>query len=495
MKNSEIITLSKAELDQILAQKDLEIADLKHRLNELLRLIYGSKSDKIKNTAPDPLQLNLFAEPELPVVDPVKEEITYTRNKSKSEENHPLRTAIPEHLAREIEVILPENLPANAEQISVKVTELLKYIPGRIVVRRIERPVFKSINSEGEVEIIEALLPSLPIEKGNADASLLAYLIVSKYFDHIPFHRLVKMLKRDNLSLAESTVNGWFAKVIDLLEPLYEALKKEILQKDYLMADETPIPVLSKNKPGSTHRGYHWVYYDPLGKSVLFEYQPSRGREGPDELLKNFEGYLQTDGYTAYNNLSNKDKIKQLACFAHARRKFTSAQDNDAVRSGKALAYIAGLYAIEQEIREQSLSVDEIKAVREQKAYPILQEMKAWMDEEAIKILPQSAIGRAFEYTLKLWPRLIRYLVDGRLYIDNNPVENTIRPVAVGRKNYLFAGSDDGARRAAIIYSLLGTCKARGVDPMAWLTDILNRIPDHKANRLLELLPESISMP
>ncbi len=140
------------------------------------------------------------------------------------------------------------------------------------------------------------------------------------------------------------------------------------------------------------------------------------------------------------------------------------------------------------------MNVDEIKAVREQKAYPILQEMKAWMDEEAIKILPQSAIGRAFEYTLKLWPRLIRYLVDGRLYIDNNPVENTIRPVAVGRKNYLFSGSDDRARRAAIIYSLLATCKARGADPMAWHTDILNRIPDHKANRLLELLPESISM-
>ncbi len=249
MKSSENITLTKAEHEKVVAQKDLEIALLKQRLDELLRLVYGSKSDKAKKTTPDPLQLNLFAEPETPADAPVQtEKRTYTRKKKNPEANHPLRTAIPEHLAREIETIFPENLPENAEQISVKVTELLKYIPGKLVVRRIERPVFKWMHGDGEWEFIEAPLPSLPIEKGNADASLLSYIIVSKFFDHIPFHRMVQMFKRDKLSLAESTINGWFAKVIELLEPLYAAHKQEILRNDYLMVDETPIPVLSKNK-------------------------------------------------------------------------------------------------------------------------------------------------------------------------------------------------------------------------------------------------------
>lgn len=258
---------------------------------------------------------------------------------------------------------------------------------------------------------------------------------------------------------------------------------------DYLMADETPISVLTKDKPGATHKGYHWVYYDPVNKLVFFDYRKTRGREGPDELLETFSGYLQTDGYAAYTNLKNKS-ITLLACMAHARRKFEHALENDRPRAEYALLKIQQLYQIEANIREQLLSPDEIKAIRNEKAWPVLLEMETWMKEEIYKVLPKSAIGTAFSYTLNLWPRLIRYVDDGRFLIDNNLIENSIRPIALGRKNYFFAGSHEAAQQAAIIYSLLACCKINNIEPFSWLRQTLSVIPDYPANQLHTLLPQ-----
>jgi hypothetical protein len=263
----------------------------------------------------------------------------------------------------------------------------------------------------------------------------------------------------------------------------------KILSSDYLMADETPIPVLTKDKPGATHKGYHWVYYDPGSKLVLFDYQKTRGREGPDEFLKNFSGYLQTDGYTAYNHLQNSANITLLACMAHARRKFEHGQENNPILASQAMKMFQALYEIERHAKEASLSADAIKELRQTESRPILEELEAWLKEQIIYALPKSAIGSAMAYTLTLWPRLMRYIDDGRFHIDNNLIENSIRPVALGRKNYLFAGSHEAAQQAAVIYSLLGTCKINGVEPFSYLTKTLSVIPDHPANQLHTLLP------
>jgi len=274
-----------------------------------------------------------------------------------------------------------------------------------------------------------------------------------------------------------------------LLDPLYEKLQEKVKQSTYLMADETPIPVLTKDKPGSTHKGFHWVYYSPLEKLVCFDYRKGRGRDGPLEFLEGFRGTLQTDGYSAYNEFEKHQGIILLACMAHARRKFEQALENDPQRAEYALAKMQDLYDIERKARELELSFDERKKLRQEESLPVLTELESWMKEQLSEVLPQSAIGKAITYTLKLWKRLVRYADDGRWDIDNNLIENSIRPVALGRKNYLFAGSHEGAMRAAMMYSFLGTCKINNVEPLSWLKDVLTRIPDHSIHKLEELLP------
>jgi len=274
-----------------------------------------------------------------------------------------------------------------------------------------------------------------------------------------------------------------------LIEPLYEALKREVVSVDYLMADETPLPVQTKDKPGATHKGYDWVYFAPSKRLVLFDYRKSRSSEGPDEILKDFSGYLQTDGYAAYNHFEKQANITLLACMAHARRAFDKAKDNDLNRAEYALKQFQLLYAIEREAREQELKPEAIKALRQEKAVPILKEMGTWLKEEFYTVVPQGGIGKAISYTLKLWPRLIRYIDDGRFQIDNNLIENSIRTVALGRKNYLFVGLHDAAQNAAMIYSLLATCKINNVEPFGWLRNVLATIPEYPVNQLHKLLP------
>lgn len=485
MAIEETVVISRLEYKEFMAQKS-QISLLKHQLAELQRLIFGAKSERFKSVS-DMATGNLFELSEIEPIEKPVEEITYTRTKPESKKQ-PLRLELPAHLPRQEEIIEPENLPSDAKKIGDAITEVLDYEPATLHVRRIIRPKYIISSNDEQTQIVIADLPTLPIPKGNAGAGLLSHILISKFVDHLPFYRQVQMFKRQDVSIAESTINGWFNATCNLLEPLYQALKTRILATDYLMADETPISVLTKDKPGATHKGYHWVYYDPVNKLVLFDYQKSRGREGPDELLETFSGHLQTDGYTAYTNLKNKS-ITLLACMAHARRKFEHAKDNDPTRAAFALLKIQQLYQIEAQIREQHLSIDEIKAIREQKSWPVLQEMETWLKQEIYQVLPKSAIGTAFAYTLNLWPRLVRYINDGRFQIDNNLIENSIRPVALGRKNYLFAGSHEAAQQAAIIYSLLASCKINNIEPFAWLKQTLSIIPDYKANQLHILLP------
>ena len=486
MDSTEIVTITKAEYEQLLATKS-EVAYLKFQLAELKRMIFGAKSERYVTPGVD--QPTLFNLPEEQAIEQPKEEITYTRNKPQ-EKKQPLRLELPSHLPRRDEVIEPEDLPLNAKKIGEAITEVIEYSPASAYVRRIIRPKYIIEQNDEQTRIAVAQLPCLPIPKGNAGASMLAHILVSKFVDHLPFYRQRQIFKRQDLDIAESTLGGWFNAGCNLLQPLYDALKIKILAGWYLMADETPIAVLTKDKPGATHKGYHWVYYDPVNKLVLFDYQKTRGREGPDEFLKNYSGHLQTDGYTVYNDLKNHANITLLACMAHARRKFEHAQENNPILAGDALKMFQLLYDIERDARERNLSPEEIKELRQKESKPILDQIEAWLKEQIILTLPKSAIGSAIAYTLKLWPRLVRYIDDGRFHIDNNLIENSIRPVALGRKNYMFAGSHEAAQQAAVIYSLLGTCKINNIEPFSYLTNILSVIPDYPANQLHTLLPE-----
>lgn len=480
-----MVTIPKAEYLQLKQQVEW----LEHQLAELKRMIFGAKSERF--IAPDPAQGTLFDLPEAAVVEKQKEEITYTRTKpEKEEKKHPLRAELPAHLPRKVEVIEPENVPEGAKKIGEAVTEILEYEAASIYVRQIIRPKYIIETSDEATRIGIAELPSLPVPKGNAGPSMIAHILVSKFVDHLPYYRQSQIFKRQNLYIPDSTIGGWANKSIDSwLSPLWEALKSKVLASDYLQADETPIPVLSSDKEGSTHRGYHWVYYDPVNRSVVFNYQPSREREGPKSFLKDFTGYLQTDGYVAYDNLGPPGRIIHLACFAHARRKFEHALENDRDRATKALQLIQSLYGYERKAKEAGYSFEEVKQLRQEKSVPVLKEMEKWLIEESLRVLPKSAIGVAINYSLNQWERLKRYVGDGRFRIDNNLIENTIRPVALGRKNYLFAGSHEAAQKAAVIYSLLATCKLNEVEPFGWLKNILTIIPDYPATQLYKLIP------
>jgi len=305
-------------------------------------------------------------------------------------------------------------------------------------------------------------MPTMPIPASNAGASILAHIAVSKYVDHLPFYRQSKMFKRDQgVHLAESTLNDWFSGTCRLLDPLYDTLTKEVKSSVYLQVDETPIPVLTKDKPGATHKGFKWVYHAYPKKLVCFDYNKTRSREGPTAFLKDFSGALQTDAYQAYEMFDQKDDIELLACWVHARRYFEKALDSDQDRAEYAMNKIQELYLIEHEANEKQMTPDQIQQLRENKAVPILSDLKSWMEKQLPQVLPKSPIGKALAYALSLWERLERYTKNGHWLIDNNLIENSIRPVALGRKNYMFAGSHEGAQRAAMMYSFFGSCKIK----------------------------------
>jgi len=485
-KNGVLLTLEM--YNQILAQameREAENLYLKQELAQLKRMIFGSKSERHIGNDPGQLSLGLDVEAGTP---PEKEteQITYTRNKTDNKKGSAIRLALPPHLHREEHIIEPEEDVTGARKIGDVVTEVLEYTPGKFYVERYVRPKYVLPKEE---RIVIGELPSLPIPRGNAGAGLLSHLLISKFVDHLPFYRQVQQFRRQDIDIAESTISGWFTASCRLLEPLYERLVNKVRQSSYLMADETPIPVQTKDKPGSTHKGYHWVYYAPLEKMVCFDYRKGRGREGPEEFLGSFRGMLQTDGYNAYNMYEKKDGITLFGCMAHARRKFENAKENDPKRAEHVLELMRKLYITEREAREQGLSPEQRKQLRIEESKPVLQELEKWMKEQLPDVLPKSSIGQAIAYTLGLWNRLTRYIENGQVEIDNNLIENSIRPVAIGRKNYLFAGSHEAAQQAAMIYSFLGTCKINNIEPYGWLKNTLQRIPDQSIQKLDELLP------
>jgi len=487
--------ISSLEQERNKLQEELLILEQKHQLTKdeldyLRRQIFGRKSERFIGM--DPAQLSLELEGMVEAMRKQEiEQISYTRKKSgKEEKQGHSRMPIPAHLRREEITIEPDDVPEGSKKIGEEITEVMEYKKAEIYVKKYIRPKYALPKEEG---VVIGPLPSLPIPKGNAGPSLLSHVLIAKYVDHLPLYRQQKQFKRLGVEISDKTICGWVAASCDLLLPLYEKLMQNVQQSSYIQADETPIKVLDKDKKGDSHKGYYWVYHSPLTGSVCFQYRKGRGREGPKEFLKDFQGAIQADGWHVYERVGKRDDIILLGCLAHVRRKFEEAQDNDRSRAGYVLSEIQKLYAIERKAREQ-LNYDERKALRENESKPILQNLKAWLLENApesnSKVLPKSKTGKAISYALGMWHRIERYLEDGSYEIDNNWVENSIRPVALGRKNYLFAGSHDAAQRAAVIYSLLATCKKNNVEPSAWLTDVLTKIQDQPINKIDQLLPE-----
>lgn len=461
-----------------------QILSLKSEIAQLKKLIYGFKSERFKPDQTPAEQGNLFADPveEEPIAE-ATEKITYERKKGS---RHKGRNELPANLPVREVIIEPEEDTSGMVKIGEEITVTLEYQAASLTKVVTKRSKYAKPQGEG---IIIAPLPARPIDKSIAEASLLSHIIVSKFVDHIPFHRKIEIFKREfRWQPPKSTINDWFVAVCTLLKPLYELMVKRLLESIYIQADESPIQVQDRNKNGSTHRGQQWVFHSPKEGIVIFNYHRTRSAQAPKEFLSDYNGWVQCDGYKSYDKLEKKlPNVKLVGCWVHARRKYFEAIDNDKKRAEYALQIFKDIYKYESICKEYTPA--DRKRYREKNVKPLFEKLKSWIEEEGVKVLPKSKIGKAMSYTLSQWPKLIRCLEDGQLELDNNLIENKIRPLALGRKNYLFAGSHQAAQRIAMMYSFFATCKIHNVNPTEWMTSTLEKIKETKMSELDQLMP------
>jgi len=386
----------KSNLETLAIKLQAKVDYMQFQIDQLNRLLFGAKRERFVSQT-DEKQLKLpFDVEEVQTPEKQQEVITYVRQKTKRE-NHPGRIALPDHLPVEEIIIEPTEDTTNLKCIGKEITDQLELIPAKLFIKRYIRPKYikptdnELLNHKG----IIADLPTFPIEKGIAGSGLLAQIMIDKFVDHLPIYRQIERFKREKITIPSSTINGWQDAVCNLLEPLYETLKHRVLSQGYLQVDETPIQVLDKSKKGKTHRGYHWVYYSPIEKTVLFDYRDGRNREGPTELLANFKGYLQTDAYGVYDTFGKNKDITQLNCMAHARRGFEKALEYDKAKAEIAMEMFQQVYAVEAKAREQNLTADQRYELRLNEALPILNQLSKWIVETYKTSLPKSALGKA----------------------------------------------------------------------------------------------------
>jgi transposase len=495
-KNASLEQQFSNEKFKLIAERD-ELKLLYDKLLEQLKLSrlkrFGQSSEK---------QLPLFDEADKPLPSETKETLL-TEEESPSPKRRKTRKprALPKDLPVE-EVLhdIPESDKTCAcghdrHRIGEEITEQLKFIPAKLVIMRHIRPKYGCRGCEDGISI--ALMPLLLLPKSIATPELVAQTILSKYVDHIPLYRQEQIWARLGIDLPRNSCCGWIMKVSELCEPLWELLGKELLKSNYIQADETPVVVLKSGAEKKRRKGYMWCYttHPPHQKIVRFEYQPSRSGTHAATFLNDFEGYLQTDAYKGYDFVKSKSGIIHLGCMAHARRYFA-----DIVKTAKtpglaleAIQFFKALYKIDREAK--TLSFDERHNLRQEKARPILTEFKTWLEKNILVVPDQFAIGKAIHYCLNHWTQLTNYLKDGMLSIDNNFIENEIRPFALGRKNWLFKGSPRGAKAGAIFYSLLATCRANQINPEAYLVKMLSNIRACKTqDDFRKLLPYNINL-
>lgn len=479
------------ESHQLIEKQTRQIEGLKHELSQLKRMIFGQKSERFEAPPDEQQALELFpGQHDTVGLQVEKERITYDRRKRKKGHG---RNPIPDDIYTEEHLLEPSDedkrCPCCGEEktcIGNDITKELELKPAVLYARKFIRPKYVCQRCP-EQGVTTALLPSRPIERGIAGPGLLTYVLISKFVDHLPLYRLEDIFKRYGIGINRSTMVGWIAKVCEYLELVYDTMQDQILLSDYLQSDETPLKVQDRTKKKKCHLGYLWPYTD--GTQIVFQYREGRNRDGPNLFLKDFKGYLQTDGYAGYNEVVARDDVAHVMCWAHARRKFIEAKDSDEEFAAQVLLPITKMYAVEKYCRKEKLSAHKRHEVRRGDVPAFLEELKQALNNPPRPVLPKSALGNARNYVLSNWEALTRYLDDGRLEIDNNKIENGIRPVALGRKNWLFAGSQQGARRMAIIYSLVGTCKMNDINPFDYIRDVLERIAAHPHKKIAELTP------
>jgi transposase len=466
------------------------IRQLQHLLEQLLRARYGPRRERLNEN-----QLFLFAA-----------EILTTGKKESVPRDEPVsdrpqrkghgRHRLPKSLKRqrivfdlaEHEKQCPE-CHGELKRIGEEISERLEYVPASMMV--IEEACQKYACENG-CTVVTAEKPVAPIEKGLPGPGLLAHVVVNKYSDHLPLHRQEAIFQRQGVELSRKTMCDWMRQCADLISPLYDRMKHSVLGSKVLQTDDTPVSVLDPSLP-RTRTGRIWTYVgDRDHPYTVYDYTPTRSRDGPDIFMKEFHGYLQADAYSGYDELyrDHNRKITEVACWAHARRRHFEAQSSDLMRSTVLLAYIRLLYDVERDARTMGLTGAARKALRQAKSIPILADIKAYLEREQPAVLPKSPEGAAISYTLSNWDALVRYCSDGDLEIDNNGAERSLRGIAVGRKNWNFYGSDNGGRTAAILTSMTATCKRLSIDPFEYLRDIFQRISTHPQNNLDDLLPD-----
>ena len=479
-----------------LVSATLLIEKLKVELARLRRETYGASSEKLARIEQLELQLEDLEETVAAA----------TPARSQAPLRKPVRRPLPDHLPRHDVVHEPElasdgcscpGCGGRLSRLGEDATEELEYVPASFRVVRHLRPKYACRSCE---VVHQALMPSRPIERGRPGPGLLAQVLVAKYDDHLPLYRQSEIYAREGVELERSTLADWVGRSAALLAPLAEAIGEHVMAASKLHADDTPVPVLEPGR-GRTKTGRIWVYVRddrPCGSeeppAAFYRYSPDRKGERPQSHLEPFTGVLQADAYAGFDALYRKNRIVEAACWAHARRKIydVHAATASPIAEG-ALQRIAALYEIED--RARGRPPDERRRLRQAEAAPRLAELRTWVDQQRARLPSNSKLAGALRYSLKRWPALTRYVDDGGIEIDNNAAERALRSVAVGRKNYLFAGSDAGGERAAVIYTLIETAKLSGVNPSAWLTDVIGRIADHPARRLKELLPWNWSAP
>jgi transposase len=483
-----------AQLDatqQQLAAKEHELQKVQHWLEHLLRHRYGHKRERV-----DDNQLFLFAVELVSLGQEAPPEPRPAKPASRPAAQGHGRKALPKSLERRRVVY---DLAAGERQcpqcqselrrIGEEISERLEYVPASLHV--IEEACQKYACTKG-CTVVTAAKPPAAIQKGLPGPGLLAHVAVSKYGDHLPLHRQESIFARQDVDLSRKTMAGWMRDCAELVTPLFDLMKERALSSKVVQTDDTPVPVLDPELP-HTRTGRIWTYVgDAAHPYTVYDYTPNRSRAGPDEFLKDFHGYLQADAYSGYDEIYKDAErgVTEVACMAHARRKFFEAQSSDIMRSMVMLAYLHLLYEVEREARAGGLNAPQRLALRQARSQPILADMKAYLERERTQVLPKSPISQAIAYTLSNWDALVRYCQDGDLEIDNNGAERSLRGVAVGRRNWTFFGSDNGGHTAAVLTSLIATCKRHHIDPFGYLRDVFQRIPSHPITRLAELLPD-----
>jgi transposase len=492
--HTEMIQVPKAlylKLVQEHEQMTARLLVLEQQLANLQRLHFGRKSERFteevssQEIKPKETPVKEVAEEEEALIDflsPVK--------KGKAAKKGHARSPLPKDIPRVEEVIQPAEDVTGWKIIGQEVTQILERVPEQIYVRKIIR--YKYLSPDG-TRIVIATLPTLPLYRSHIGAGLLSDLIVGKYEDHAPLNRQAGIYKRQGVILPTSSINGWITKAGDEIEVVYNSLLKKAFSGDYIQMDETGMNVMTEEHPGSTFNGTFWAVHAPQQGVALFKYDKSHGAQVPKDLLESFHGTVQSDGLNVYKFLDTppwNERITTLGCWAHCRRHIENALKNEPLKVPKILSAIQKLYQVERIARGKSFSPEQTRVLRQRFSVLILDQLYTCLKNEEDHLeAPASNYGKAVKYAMKNWDRLTNYTQNGNWNIDNNPIENVIRRVAMGRHNFLFTGNHEAAQRSAMMYSFMATCKIHGVNPQKWLEWVLIKLPDCKMSEIDSLLP------